>query len=227
MLDAQPKHKMPHQAQEKIEYGLVEKKEVDAAVRIYLHSFPHRVHKWFHKEGHAIQFYRDMMELMRLAYGKTFFTARCNGQLIGYLILTMPNRSLFPALLREGFLLRVVAHALLGRYGFSFSVLSRILQAFFALQNSSLESEPSDCPHVCVVAVDKRFTGRGIGSALIEQARIACLEAFGRIWLYVEIENVGAIRLYERIGFRIVKSDPSQHLMIWDFETSGIAGKAE
>ena len=38
------------------------------------------------------------------------------------------------------------------------------------------------------------------------------------MWLYVETDNVSAIRMYERIGFRILASDVSQHLMVWDFQ---------
>ena len=224
---AKPEHKVPHPEQGSIKYGLVEKMDMDAAARIYLKSFPRRVRKWFYKEHDAAHFYADLMELMRLAHGRTFFAARHNGQLIGYLILMLPNRSLFRALLREGFILRVVAHALSGCYGFSLSVLGRALKEFFFIRNARMGAEPSDSPHVYVVVVEKQYTRRGIGFALIEQARLTCRESFSQMWLYVETDNVGTIRLYERIGFRIVKSDPSQHLMAWDFKTSGKMSKAE
>lgn len=221
------KHKGSSSEQGRIEYGLIEKDEIDGVAQIYLQTFPHRVRKWFHSADDAQQFYRDLMELMRLAYGRTFFAARHNNRLIGYLILTLPNRSLFLALLREGFILRVAAHALTGCYGFSFYTFGRALKALFAMRNAEMEGEPPESPHVYVIAVEKQFRGRGIGSALLQRARFACRESYNQMWLYVEVDNVSAIRLYERIGFQIVNSDSSQHLMVWDFKTSKTAGQTE
>jgi ribosomal protein S18 acetylase RimI-like enzyme len=208
-----------------IEYRAIEKKELPDAVRIYLESFPARVSHLFRNERHAEQFYIDLMELMRLAHGRTFFAALHQGRLAGYLILTLPGRSLLAALFRERFILRVAARALMGRYGYSLSVFSRVLRGFFQTGNSEAERELSATPHIYVVAVEKRSAGRGIGSALVEQAGAACQGQFHRIWLNVERENTGAIRMYERIGFRILESDPLKNVMVWDFQTFERAAK--
>jgi ribosomal protein S18 acetylase RimI-like enzyme len=203
-----------------IEYGLVEKKDVDLAARIYRASFPRRVESWFHGNGQGAQFHRDLMDLMRLAYGQTFFVARSNGRLIGYLVLTLPNTRIFSGLFREIFALRACAHALTGRYGFSFSVFGRALGALFAVPTSKLRSQLSDSPHIYVLAVDRGYTGRGVGSALIDQASSACRPQFGRMWLCVDVENHGAIRFYQRFGFRIVETNPSQHVMVRVFDAA-------
>lgn len=208
-----------------IEYRIIKKNDLPDAVRIYLQSFPARVRRWFGKESQAAQFYLDLMELMRLAYGRTFFAARYQDRLVGYLILTLPRPSLFAALFREGFILHAAAHALMGRYGFSVSVLSKAFLGLFSSGNSEVESRLSDSPHIYVVAVEKEFTGKGIGSALVEQARAICQGQFHRIWLCVERENAGAVRLYERIGFRILESDTLQHVMVWEFEAPEAATK--
>jgi ribosomal protein S18 acetylase RimI-like enzyme len=202
-----------------IDYGLAQGIDVDAASQLYLRSFPDVARKWFPNEKHAAEFYRDLFDLMRLAHGRTFFVARCNGRLVGYLILTFPNAPLVSALGRERFVFRVVANAILGRYGFSPSVAIRALQMVFARPADDIERKLSASPHIYSVAVDKEFTGRGIGSSLITRARAACGTQTGRMWLYVHRVNSAAIRLYERIGFRILSSSATQHAMVWDFET--------
>lgn len=56
--------------------------------------------------------------------------------------------------------------------------------------------------HINVVALYPEFRGRGIGSALIAQARtLARLAGFDRLSLAVFEENTGALRLYHRLGF--------------------------
>ncbi|HET9532022.1 MAG TPA: GNAT family N-acetyltransferase [Blastocatellia bacterium] len=205
---------------EAIEYRTVERKDLADAVRIYLESFPARVDRLFHNERHAAQFYLDLMGLMRLAHGRTFFAALHHDRLVGYLILTLPRQSLLAALFRERFILQVAAHALTGRYGFSLSMLGRVLRGLFSEGSSDVARRLSDSPHVYVVAVEKQFTGKGIGSALIEQARAACRGRFHRIWLNVERENTGAIQMYERTGFRIVESDALQHVMVWNLQAA-------
>ena len=47
------------------------------------------------------------------------------------------------------------------------------------------------------------FRGQGIGTRVLEKL---CREASGSIFLYVFTQNTGAVRLYERFGFRKVKT---------------------
>jgi ribosomal protein S18 acetylase RimI-like enzyme len=203
-------------ARETITYGQIQKAELESAARIFVRSFPRRALRLFRVEAPAVAFYRDLFELMRLAHGKTFFAARKGGELVGYLILTVPEMSLLRAAWREGFPLRVAWRALSGRYGYSFSLVVAALKALCGGGSPPGERELLRAPHVYVVVVGRQDTGTGIGSALIDQARAACQGRYRRIWLYVEVENAQAVRLYERIGFRIVRSDAAQHAMVWD-----------
>ena len=60
-----------------------------------------------------------------------------------------------------------------------------------------------DAWHVMNVAVDPEQRGRGIGSALLERLFAATASDARRGYtLEVRVSNVGAIRLYERLGFR-------------------------
>lgn len=211
----------PIMAREAITYSVIEKADVDSAARIYVQAFPHRTRKWFREDDRAFAFYRDLFQWMRLVHGNTFFAARRQAELVGFLILTLPDARYLRAAWKEGFCLRVAWHALSGRYSHSISFLSAVLAGLLGRGSAPSDSSRVNVPHVYVVAVEKTNTGRGIGSALIEQARAACARRYCQISLSVERENVKAVRLYERIGFRIVSSDAHQHAMIWDLPEAG------
>jgi GNAT superfamily N-acetyltransferase len=64
-------------------------------------------------------------------------------------------------------------------------------------------------------AVDDGYLGLGIGSRLLEQARAFALRKHWSIWLLVDERNRAAIRLYERLGYRIIGRDGAQYRMLW------------
>jgi ribosomal protein S18 acetylase RimI-like enzyme len=208
----------PQNPEIEIGYGLVEKKDVNSITKIYLESFPQRVKRWFRKDIYAARFYKDVMDLMRLAYPRTFFAARHNRTLIGYLILRLPNTNLICALFRDFFFFRAAAHALTGRYGFAVAVLRRVFYELLSIRNSRQGDRLNESPHVYVLAVEENYRGMGIGTRLIMQAKSFCRESFQHIWLYVDPHEMEVIRLYERIGFRIICSYPTQHLMVLDLD---------
>ncbi|WP_457742372.1 ribosomal protein S18-alanine N-acetyltransferase [Thermococcus sp.] len=60
--------------------------------------------------------------------------------------------------------------------------------------------------HIMSIAVDSAYRGNGIGSALLTEAIERLIERGARyIGLEVRVSNEGAIRLYERFGFKKVK----------------------
>ncbi len=60
--------------------------------------------------------------------------------------------------------------------------------------------------HIMSIAVDKRYRGNGIGSALLAEVINRLIARGARyIGLEVRVSNEKAIRLYERFGFRKVK----------------------
>ncbi|EEB73917.1 ribosomal protein S18-alanine N-acetyltransferase [Thermococcus sp. AM4] len=60
--------------------------------------------------------------------------------------------------------------------------------------------------HIMSIAVDKRYRGNGIGSALLTEAIDRLIARGARyIGLEVRVSNEKAIKLYERFGFRKVK----------------------
>jgi ribosomal protein S18 acetylase RimI-like enzyme len=183
-----------------------------AAARIYREQFPGRVAQRFGNACAAGEFYTDLFRLTRLTWPETFFVARAGDELAGYLILTAPGASFAKGLLREGFLLRAVCRAATGRYGLCFRAARQVVRSLGAGRGAF-----DHLPHVYVVAVDSRYRGQGIGSGLLAAARAWCGGRYAGMWLYVERENEGAIRLYKKIGFTIAQSDGLQHAMVWNF----------
>jgi ribosomal protein S18 acetylase RimI-like enzyme len=203
-----------------IAFGLARKEDLDAAARIYLENFPQYSRQFFRRPAHAAAFYRDLMELMRICYGPTFFAAWEGNRLVGFLILTLPGRNTIGPALREGFLWRAAGHALTGKYGAAFRLFLHAGGALSGFGSGSPGRHLAGLPHVYVLAVASGYTGRGIGRELQERARQACTGKFDAMCLYVERENDAAIRFYERVGFRIIHSDTGRHAMMWKFQTT-------
>ena len=60
--------------------------------------------------------------------------------------------------------------------------------------------------YYAIVAVDEHFRGQGVGSFILEEGiTLAREKGCKRAVLDVDIENEGALRLYERFGFRKFK----------------------
>jgi ribosomal protein S18 acetylase RimI-like enzyme len=60
--------------------------------------------------------------------------------------------------------------------------------------------------YYAIVAVDEHFRGQGVGSFILEEGiKLAREKGCRRAVLDVDIENDGALRLYERFGFRKFK----------------------
>lgn len=74
----------------------------------------------------------------------------------------------------------------------------------------------SSQPHelrIVEIMVAPELRGRGIGAAAIRQIQRIAREAGKPLRLNVYAANQGAIRLYERLGFRIVEGNEVQHVM--------------
>ena len=66
-----------------------------------------------------------------------------------------------------------------------------------------LRGELPDCPEICNVHVAAEMRGQGIGTALIGEGERRVREAgYDRVGIGVAEDNVGAIRLYARLGYR-------------------------
>ncbi len=68
--------------------------------------------------------------------------------------------------------------------------------------------------HIVSICVDPEFRRRGIGRALMESIERVFREVFGvcRYRLEVRVSNTPAIKLYEKLGFKIVRKLESYYL---------------
>ncbi|MCC2638465.1 MAG: hypothetical protein K0Q68_2184 [Moraxellaceae bacterium] len=82
-------------------------------------------------------------------------------------------------------------------------VISRTLHAPSALRTPGLQEM-----YLCNLGVKAGIRGAGIGSRLLtHQAAVAREKGYGRMSLDVDTGNPNAQRLYERLGFNVVKAN--------------------
>jgi ribosomal protein S18 acetylase RimI-like enzyme len=205
-----------------IEYGVLRREELASAAELYVRSFPARVGAMFQDLHQARRFFAAVLELHWLAQGETFFVARAQGNIGGLLILSWPSLGFRQGVFRRGFAFRFAGNALCGRFGSPLRWLPGAVRGIFGTP-AGANRDLRDSPHVSVVAVEPALAGRGIGTALLERARAAIEGRARRMWLLVEKDNKGAIRLYQRLGYRILRSDERMHTMVWDFVGEGPA----
>jgi ribosomal protein S18 acetylase RimI-like enzyme len=74
-------------------------------------------------------------------------------------------------------------------------------------------SESPDLLYLSEILVLPEMRERGIGTAAIGQVLASADSTRRRVLLHVSSANPGAIRLYERLGFRRVDEDPVQFSM--------------
>ncbi len=197
-------------------FGLLHPSDVDDAARLYLQNFRERVGLLFDRETHALEFLKDFFELLRLAHGDTFLTAHDGDGLVAYLVLTMPDQNRLAAATNPRYVTRVIANGLRGRYGLPLKAARGILRTLGGVRLSETEASLRGYPHVYVIVTRNESRGRGIGTALLNQARAIAGPHYSKIWLCVDRENHSAIRLYERLGFQTVSLITGQLVMVWN-----------
>ncbi len=199
-----------------INYGGMQRTESLAAAHIYVHNFPHLVRTWFHDLNKAAIFFGDVFELIRTVNQETSFSASLNGELIGYMILINPGRRLLPAIINVALLQQFARHLITNQYGVSLSLLRKIFSVLVLSKQPEVDMvDLSKLPYIYVLAIDKSYTGMGIGSKLVDMAKRACEGTYEQIWLEVEQDNIRAINFYHQHGFRLISSNTNQSIMIW------------
>jgi ribosomal protein S18 acetylase RimI-like enzyme len=63
-----------------------------------------------------------------------------------------------------------------------------------------------------LIGVKKRFEGRGIGSCLVAEALKWFSSRSKSVYVGTQAANISAVRLYEKMGFRLVLSEATLHL---------------
>lgn len=59
---------------------------------------------------------------------------------------------------------------------------------------------------ICSISIDRNFRRKGFGEKLLQESiQEMRLNKIASVLLYVSINNISAIKLYEKLGFRIIK----------------------
>ena len=79
-----------------------------------------------------------------------------------------------------------------------------------------------DGAEITRVMVDDGYTGRGIGEALLLGLEAALPASVDRIELFTGERNVGAIHLYERVGYSLSRTEEFEPGVVFVFMVKGL-----
>jgi ribosomal protein S18 acetylase RimI-like enzyme len=128
-------------------------------------------------------------------------TAQMQGQLVGFVGLKYENRPFF----------RFERSHCIRELG-----LLRGLLVFLIFNNLSVHQILLDEMYIAVLVVDPSMRGKGIGSLLMQAAfEIAQQNQCSAVVLDVANTNSDARRLYERLGFKLVRTIEFRYLPKW------------
>lgn len=169
--------------------------DADAASRLLFTSFPklatfiiglgdearakHILQKIFPQKGHRFSYEFTEVVLFR-------------GGIVG-VVIAFPGRKL-------GRLNRRLAKVLIGQY----RLRGKLALLVRALPLAFIKEATGDEYYLGNIAVKKRARNRGIGRIILEHVEDRAKNAgLGKVALMVSIDNQGARRLYERLGYHI------------------------
>lgn len=107
-----------------------------------------------------------------------------------------------------------------GKNAFSEKLIKKLIKEnlfFLKLEKSSIKKhligfiivimDQNDCANIINVLINPKYQNKGYGSFLLNQTilKIKEFEKVKKIILNVNINNSSAIKLYEKIGFRIIQ----------------------
>ena len=166
----------------------VKPEHVEDALRISYGAFQRKFRIGFSNSHHFVRMFKNQIDT------NSCITASVNGNLAGILTILTREQEFYKLSLRTTFSL--------------FNPI-RAIRILLNLVIFSSEGRPAqDELTVDTLVVDPNHRGLGLGTALLNQAEVvATSQGKQRMTLSVIDENKGAMRLYERLGYRTVKTE--------------------
>ena len=125
-----------------------------------------------------------------------YVVAEENNEVVGVMVLEWLNRNRPPD---EHNLLEAASE-----YGWR-----KVIKLLFGLWILTSKPKTGEC-YIGHIAVKPEFQGKGIGTKLLEfGTELAHKKGFEKLTLYVSSSNKGAIKLYEKLGFKILRIERS------------------
>lgn len=180
-----------------------ETKDIDEVIEILTWSFQN---KFQNLTGLSMEKLPDFVKRTGVILSEPFegyFVAEEEKKILGVMVLEWKNQ------IRPKEKIKILDPA---KYG-----LWPTLKFLFGLLLLSSSQKKGEC-YIEHIAVRADARGKGVGSSLLEYGRsFAQSKGFSKYSLHVAATNKGAVRLYERVGFRTVELKKSM-LTKWLFD---------
>jgi ribosomal-protein-alanine N-acetyltransferase len=146
---------------------------------------------------------RDVFGLLHRVFGQGFLIAVENNQVCGYIVMADDIKRLWLQAVTSGFLKKALLSTISGEYGLTVPTLYKIVQNKLLYFGFEMTTKPS--AQVLSIAVHPKRHGEGMGQKLLLRG-IKYIESLGgkRIKLEARPENIAAVKIYEKYGFRTV-----------------------
>jgi ribosomal-protein-alanine N-acetyltransferase len=175
---------------------------IPAVVNIFCNAFADSIRFFAPDNPKITEALKDVFFLVWLSFKESFFVAvDDDDNVYGYIVVTDNIKRLWVDAVRSGFIFKVPIKWFGRKYGIS---LKRALKVLWnKICYIRFEASTTGSGQILSVAVDPLHHGRGYGKELVRTG-IDHLKALGvkRVKLEVRPENVSAIKIYSRYGFK-------------------------
>jgi ribosomal-protein-alanine N-acetyltransferase len=182
---------------------LAQSRHIDMVAEIFCLAFENSITFFTPMTQKVKNAIRDVFGLLHRVFGQGFLIAVENNQVCGYIVMADDIKRLWLQAVTSGFLKRAVISTISGEYGLTLPTLYKIVQNKLLYFGFEMTTKPS--AQVLSIAVHPKCQGEGIGQKLLSKG-IKYIESLGgkRIKLEARPENIAAVKIYEKHGFRTV-----------------------
>ena len=187
-----------------VEYRQVTKRDLPEIATIFLWAFHESVRHYAGKPvGERVII--DAFDICLDAEPGAFIAAVVNGRVAGYIFAPSRLSSIYHAAIWRGHIARMIWRWATGQYGVGLKpALIAARNQLAVWWHSKRDKEAASEARIFSIAVHPDFQGRHIGTGLLK-AGLDYLGSRGakRVRLEVRPENIPAINIYEKAGFKI------------------------
>jgi ribosomal-protein-alanine N-acetyltransferase len=182
---------------------LAQSQHIDAVAEIFCLAFENSITFFAPITQKVKNAMKDIFHLLYSVFGQGFFIAIENNQVYGYIVMADDIKRLWFRAVTSGFLRKAVVSTITGEYGLTLPMLYKVVRNKLLYFRFEMTTKPS--AQVLSIGVHPGHYGKGIGQKLLSKG-IKYIESLGskRIKLEARPDNIPAVKIYEKYGFRIV-----------------------
>lgn len=182
---------------------LVQSRHIDAVAEIFCLAFENSITFFTPMTQKVKNAMKDIFHLLHRVFGQGFFIAVENNEVCGYIVMADDIKRLWLQAVTSGFLKKAMVSTISGKYGLTLPTLYKIVKNKLLYFRFEMTTKPS--AQVLSIGVQPERHGEGIGQELLAKG-IQYIESLGikRIKLEARPDNIPAVKIYEKYGFRTV-----------------------